>query len=129
MKKFLTTTLLALLFTTNSYAIIINLKCSGFKSYNTSTNTMDYDYEGVLRLVIDTNNNLMVSTGEKNVSREWIINEINDGYFYSDLAKDYKEPDKLNSATLNRYTGEFVTKHIRNNNKFHFICKKTNQLF
>ena len=129
MKKLFITLLLSFIFSGNSSAIIINLKCTGFQSYNTSTNMMDNLYEDILRLIIDTNKNLMVSMRAKEVIRTWTLKEIEDGYFYSDQASDYKVPDKYNSATLNRYTGEFVSKHKRNNNKYHYICKKTNQLF
>ena len=129
MKKLIIILILNIIFCSNSYAIIINLKCTGFQAYNTSSNTMDTKFKDVLHLVIDTNKNLIISMGEKTIFREWLIKDTNDSFFFSDEASDYNKPDLLNSASLNRYTGEYVAKHRRSNLKYHYICKKTNQLF
>jgi hypothetical protein len=121
MKKILLIILFSFLWCGNSYAILINLKCVGFKSYNISTSFWNNNFEDVIRLIVDTNKRTMTEKEENN--KVWIIAEERDGSFYS------KNSNILNYATLNRYTGVFISKLKKNPSKYFYICQKAEKLF
>ena len=121
MKKILLIILFSFLWCGNSYAILINLKCTGFKSFNTSTTFWDNNFEDVIRLIVDTNRRTMTENEESGTV--WMIAEERDGSYYSENS------NITNYSTLNRYTGVFTSKTKKNSSKFYYICEKAEKLF
>ena len=130
MKKLLSIIVLSLLFCNTSFAKIIDLSCVGFKSYYDGE--IDSTFEDYSHIRIDTNKKIMTELSDDgSFSYEWILTEINERYYFSDK---YTDMDEKNSphiiyATLNRFTGHFISQTSREGKRYFYHCSTTKQLF
>jgi len=130
MKKFLLIIIFGLLSCSPGSAKEINFKCIGFKTYNTATQVRDTTFKDYMHLRINISKKLMIEMSDGGSSNtEWSLTDITDRYYYSDKADDYKENDFVNVAILNRYTGEFSSKHQEEDIRYFYHCEITKQLF